>query len=620
MKAGLCTLALAGLLLAGLWYRSAAQEGQGSAATASASDTQARKDLIDRGNQAMFDGDYLTGEKFFRQALAYSEQHNMGAIALGNSHNALGWSLELQRRYAEAETEYRTALQTFQGILPDSDVLVLRSKLGLGTVLTGLGRYQEAEPLLLASLHGEEADPEITACELSYPLDALTNLYDASHQYSKGESVYTEVFALMTGKRGTPCDHFVAVLNHLAQLYADDNQWDVLEKIQRGQAGLVLGMKGPRSVEYGDALSGIAWSLGKRQRWTEAAAAHAQAADVYRHTEPPAWSKLAGVLSQEEMDFYFAGKPEEAKKVHEETLAASKEANAADPRGEMTSLQTQVQDAENKGDLDLASQLVVKEVAAARLLTPNDLMLALDDSARVHAERKEFAQAEAEFKQVLAMSIAVTGPSSFSTANAHFNLAWFYQKAPDRLADAEASYTAALALYGPGDTDRIKIALEMLGFAYLKEGKFDQAEPTYQRLIKLSEDTHDTVKLTIALTNLVSVYQKTNRLPEAEAAANRALDLTRQLPKPLNQWWYTAAMTAGNFYQETGRPQQAEQMYLQTVAFVQKEIGPDSVALRMPLDKLIALLKSEGRLSEAAQYEAREEKLPPMPAWPGSSH
>jgi hypothetical protein len=620
MKASVRLLLLAGCMVTGLCLYGAAQQGPGDAASPSSSDTEARAEFIDRGNDAMFAGDYLTGEKFFRQALAYSEQHNMGAVHVGNAHNALGWSLEMQRRYADAETEYRTALQNFQGILLDSDVLVLRSKLGLGTVLTGLGRYQEAEPLLLASLHGEEADPEITACELSYPLDALTNLYDASHQYSKGESVYTEVFALMTGKRGTPCEHFVAVLDHLAQLYADDNQWDVLEKIQRGRAGLVLGMKGPNSEEYGDAIAAIAQSLGKRRNWDEAAKTYAQAADVYRHTDPPAWSKLAGSLSQEELAFNMAGKPEEAKKVHAATLAAEKEANAGDPRGEMRSLQSQVTDAENNGDLDQAAQLVAREVQASRWLTPNDQMLALDDSARVHELRKELPQAEAELKQVLAMSIATTGPSSLSTANAHFSLAWFYQKDNSRLADAEASYTAALALYGPGDTDKIKTSLSMLGYAYLKEGKFGQAEPVYQRLFKLAEQMHDGSTICLVLLNQAQLFQKTNRVPQAEQALQRALQLTERLPEPLNHQWAAAAMTAAAFYQQTGRPQQAEQLYTQTIAFIEKEVSPNSASLRLPMDKLIALLKSQGRLSEAAQYEAREEKFPPMPAWPGSSN
>lgn len=619
MKTGVRLLLLVGLLIAGLSFYGGLQQRLSAAAPqSSSSDINARGELIDRGNQATFAGDYVTGEKFFRQALAYSEQHNMGPVYLGNAHAALGWPLQEQRRYAEAETEYRTALQMYQGILPESDDAVLQSKLGLGKALTGLARYQEAEPLLLAAFHGYEAEPQITACDLSYPLDALTNLYDASHQYSKGESVYTEVFALMAGKRGTPCEHFVAVLDHLAQLYTDDNQWDVLEKIQRSRAGLVLGMKGPNSEEYGDALTAIAQSLGKRRSWTEAAAAYARAADVYRRTDPPAWAKLAGSLSQQEMNLYMAGKPEEAKKVHQATLAAEKESNATDPRGEMLSFQSQVTDAENDGNLDLAAQLVAREVAASRQLTPNDQMIALGDSAQVHELRKELPQAEAELKQVLAMSIAVTGPSSLSTANAHFNLAWFYG-GNNRLADAEASYTAALALYGPGDSDKINTALSMLGYAYLKEGKFEQAEPIYQRLLKLAEDSQDGPTICLVLLNQAQLYQKTNRLSLAEAALSRAMSVTQQLPEPLNHQWAAAAMTAGDFYQQTGRPQQAEQLYLQTITFIQKEVSPDTASLRLPLDRLIALLKSEGRLSEAAKYEAREEKLPPMPAWPGSN-
>ena len=66
-----------------------------------------------------------------------------------------------------------------------------------------------------------------------------------------------------------------------------------------------------------------------------------------------------------------------------------------------------------------------------------------------------------------------------------------------------------------------------------------------------------------------------------------------------------------------GRSQQAEQLYLRISTFVEQEFPADSPYQRVPLDKLITLMKSQGRLSEAAQYEARRNKLPEMPVLRG---
>ena len=116
------------------------------------------------------------------------------------------------------------------------------------------------------------------------------------------------------------------------------------------------------------------------------------------------------------------------------------------------------------------------------------------------------------------------------------------------------------------------------------------------------------------------IYQKTNRPSDAEAALTRALNISAQLPKPMNRQWAGAAMMAASFYEQSGRPQQAEQLYGRLIAFLEQEVGADSPALRLQLDKLILLLKSQGRLAEAAKYEARRDKLPQMPAMPGLAH
>jgi len=579
-------------------------------------DFEVWRGLFDRAEKAMYSADYVTAEKLFRESVAFAEQHNLGTDSIADSNDELGWSLRAQRNYAAAEEFYRSALQMRRSLYSENDESVAHTKAGLGMALVGLGQYSEAESLLLESLTAYHQHPQATLCALSFPLDGLTMLYKSNHQYSKGERVYTEAFALMTADRGTPCENFVSMLDHLAELYADDNQWDRVEKIQQGRASLALGMEGARSELYGDALAAVADSLRKRRRFEEAAAAYAKAADVFRHTDPPALSKLAQSLESQEVNLELAGKGEEAKQIHPAVLTAVKESNADDPRGDMMSIRSRAVEARLNGNVEEAAELMAREVAVSRKLSAADQIIALSDSAMIHQEQQKLPEAEAELKRILELSIASTGASSRATANAYADLGSFYSR-NHRLGEAEESYTAALALFGAHDTNELKTVLASLGSIYLRNGNFDRAGAVYQRCAKLAEETHDDVLLSRTLQWLAIVYQKTNRLSDAEAAITRALNVAGQLPRPMNGQWAAAALTAASVYEQSGRPPMAEQLYGRIITFMEQEYGGNVPGLRLPLDKLIALLKSQGRSAEAATYEARRDKLPPMPVMPG---
>ena len=569
-----------------------------------------------RGDAAMSISDFVTGERIYREALAFAQEHNLGTAAIAGSNADLGWSLRAQRRYAESEAVYRTALQLYSGIDSENSEDVLQGKLGLGIALTGLGQYEEAENLLLGVLSVYNGQPKVTACTLSFPLDALTMLFKASHQYSKGEQVYMEVFALMTGKHGTPCENFLLLTEHLASLYEDDHQWEMVEKIHRGRASLARNMKGPTSILYGDALVAIAQTLDKRQQNEQAATTYAQAANVYRHSRPPAMSKLAITLDREELSLYKAGKAEQARLIHQATLAAEKSSTENSLHGQMMAVRSQGVEAMNNGQKEKAEQDFSQELALSQGLAAADQMIALSDSAYFHQNlTHQLPEAEAELKQVLTLSVATTGPSSRATADAHFGLGWFYFIAK-RLTDAEESFSSALALYGPDETKELDHGLQLLAGTYVQDGKYDQAVAIYQRAIKLDEDTHNDGHLVVMLTGIGEAYLRANRFNEAETALQRAMALSEHLAKPINQAWFGAAMTMASVYEQSGRPQLAEQLFLRIVSFVEREAGPNSPAMRLPLDKLVALTKSQGRLTEANEYEARKNKLPEMPPLP----
>jgi tetratricopeptide (TPR) repeat protein len=574
------------------------------------------QDTFDLAEEAMQQEEYVTAEDLYRKAAAAAEKTNLSAAMIAYSYDGLGSAFRRQRKYAEAESAYRTALQTWGKAAGDNEEKAARSKAGLGITLVGLARYADAEQLLMESVNTYHQHPEASLCARSMPLDGLARLYRSTHEYSKGERVYTETFALMTGNNGTPCGNFVALLDDLASLYADDNQWEKVEKVRQGAISLALKMEGQQSELYGDTVFALAQTLMKQSHFDEAAATSAKAAAVFRDCDPPASGKLAQSLEFQELNLQLAGKPEQAKQIHAATTAAAVNSHQTGEASDaMKMVRLRSMEAHAAGNVQEEERLIAQEVQESKKLGAFYQMVALNDSAAFHREHEKTAEAEAELKQVLQLSIASTGASSASTAEAHHELGRFYRYY-QRLPEAEQSYEAALSLLGPQDVETLKLVLPSLAAIYVTEGKLDRAEPLYARMLKNADDSHDIEGISGALQYLAVIYQKTNRMAEAEAALMRSMNNAELLPKPMNRIWGFAALSMAKFYSDNGKRLQAEQLYVKVIAFMEKEFDANSPFLRLPLEKLIAVLKSRGQSTEAAKYQARCDQLPPMPPMP----
>src|SRR3954470_13424786 len=239
------------------------------------------EEMAAAGNEAMDNADFTTAEKIFRSSLAFAQANHLDASFAGGSNDAIGWALRTQRRYAEAEPFYRAALELRRSFYPENHYRVTQSKVGLGKTLMGMQQNEEAEKLFLDILAFAEAKPDVIACDLIQPLDALSSLYRASHQYAKGERVFVDTFAMLTQNKATPCEGYIGLLDNLAALYTDANQWDKVNKIRENSIQLALGMEGPDSQLYGDTLLNKGESFYEQKRYDDAAKAYSQAAAVY---------------------------------------------------------------------------------------------------------------------------------------------------------------------------------------------------------------------------------------------------------------------------------------------------------------------------------------------------
>jgi tetratricopeptide (TPR) repeat protein len=84
-----------------------------------------------------------------------------------------------QRRYAEAEPLLRECLGLRRAALPGDDRFIAITQNLLGDCLTALGRYADAEPLLLDSYEQLRANPDAPAEQVRQALERIIGLYHA---------------------------------------------------------------------------------------------------------------------------------------------------------------------------------------------------------------------------------------------------------------------------------------------------------------------------------------------------------------------------------------------------------------------------------------------------------
>ena len=125
-------------------------------------------------------GDYAAAEPLLREALSMTrrllgdEHPDAGAIMID-----LAALLSATHDDSAAEPLIRSALTIYRRSLPEGDWQIINAESVLGGVLTGLGRYAEAEPLLLNAYPIlQEQRGEHSACTRD-TLRRLVTLYDA---------------------------------------------------------------------------------------------------------------------------------------------------------------------------------------------------------------------------------------------------------------------------------------------------------------------------------------------------------------------------------------------------------------------------------------------------------
>ena len=149
-------------------------------------------------------GAYAEAERLLRQALVVARQmvgpHD---VRTANCQVDLAHALHAQGRLDEAETQFRQGLASLQKApLGTSHIFLAHARLGLGALLVDDGRWQEAEPLLQASLEALRESFGDSHWRVAQARSELGACYLAAGRVIEAEPLLVHTFQKLAAHRG----------------------------------------------------------------------------------------------------------------------------------------------------------------------------------------------------------------------------------------------------------------------------------------------------------------------------------------------------------------------------------------------------------------------------------
>lgn len=215
---------------------------------------------------------------------------------------------------------------------------------------------------------------------------------------------------------------------------------------------------------------------------------------------------------------------------------------------------------------------------------PAEVATELVELAKTFNGKAEYAEAEPLLKLALAIRLDVLQRENPLVALTYFFLAqtYHYQK---KYAAADANYEEGLASLERAHTltrqDDMIFLLRQLADSYKNEGKYEEAEKSYSRALKLREESNGPEHVTAVEMwyELARLYSAERKYAEAERALLSGRELTEKIygpnePSTALKWARASSLAAlADAYSADDNYARAEALYLDALAVLDKIPG-----------------------------------------------
>jgi tetratricopeptide (TPR) repeat protein len=170
---------------------------------------------------------------------------------------------------------------------------------------------------------------------------------------------------------------------------------------------------------------------------------------------------------------------------------------------------------------------------------------------------------------------------------------------------AESHLQAAVDL--TENDEQLAYATNDLGWFYLNQARYDEAEPLLDEFLQFMERLHghEHSETATALSNVASLLLATNRLAEAEPLIRRSLAIDEQAYGAEHLNVARDLNNLSGLLHTTNRLAEAEPLYRRALAIGEKSYGAEHPYFAICLNNLASLLQATNRLAEAEPLKRR---------------
>ncbi|MEW5965080.1 MAG: tetratricopeptide repeat protein, partial [Pseudomonadota bacterium] len=318
-------------------------------------------------------GDYKGALAMARHALALAARdHGPRSAEAASAHLAIAIQHQSLGQLPEAEAHFREGMALQKRLVSADDTSLAEFTSGLGALLHGQGRYEEAEPLMREGLRLHEIDSRRTGNEtgLAVALFMLGSTYTAMSRLDEGLRLFERSLAAFQRLAPQGSMQTGIVLNNIAtnrQLAEDykaalDNQLGALAMFERHSPGNLPGL-----AKINNNLGFLFQKAGAPDK---AAEHYREAIDQLTRAFPGGHPDLATARMNHGSLLLELGRPAEAESLLVAALAESRRflppehPDIAVAHGELANLRIRADDWERAaGELDAAARIHLAQAA-----------------------------------------------------------------------------------------------------------------------------------------------------------------------------------------------------------------------------------------------------------------
>lgn len=485
----------------------------------------------------------------------------------------------------------------------------------IGGILRKLGHYDEARPLVEASLEIRMRELPEGHPDRAHALINLARLEAELANTERAEELFRQALPLLERALGAETPQVLDARVELAEVVKQRGRYEEAVQLYLESARALERVVGPEDLLVGHAWSGVANTYFRLGRLEEAEAAHRRALAIYEKVLGPDAPSVALVLGNLTGTLAPMGRYDEAKQSGRRALAIHEKVYGPDHRFVATALTNLATVYGGNGELDEAERLILRALEIReKVFGPDSPETGIDYKNLGHLAtlRGDYASAERYLTRSLEIDRTRLGPE-------HPRVAWdlgalgglALRRA--RWREAETLLSESLALYRdkaaapPTEVARLE---RDLARAALGRGRLvAAAEHVAAAEAALSASGPESPTLPSVLQTRARVEVARGDLAAASDSLERAIALNEKFSGPEHPEIGESLVELAEVRRRAGAPEDGAELARRALAIAEKNFGPEHPDVGSALVALGRALAAQGEATAAREALERARRV-----------